>query len=726
MKESLPLWRPTAERVAAAGITRYLRWLKAERGMEFAEYEALWQWSVTDLEGFWASIRDFGGMRLHAPARAVITDRCMPGSDWFPGATLNYAEQSLAPLHDPACAAKPAIVFESELVSRTEVSWQQLSDEVGALGQALRSLGVEPGDRCAAYLPNIPQAVVAALATASVGAIWSSASPEMGPVSVLDRFRQIAPKVLFAVDGYRYGGKDFDRQAVVLELLEQLPSVEALVFVPYLDASATLDPAQLSRDGVVAGTTDAGKGANAGTSAGTSAGARVRLSAGTPRLQVLYYGDIVASPVEPRFTPVPFSHPLWIVYSSGTTGMPKPIVHGHGGTVIEALKGNVLHMDLGTEDRFFWFSTTNWIMWNFGLSTLMSGVTLMQFDGNPGFPDATTLWRLAAREKLTFMGVSPAFIGLCMKAGLKPREQFDLSALRTIGSTGSPLTAEAYRWLYENVGDDLLIASISGGTDPGTAFLTACPILPIYAGEMQCRCLGSSVQAWSDEGKALIGQVGELVCTEPMPSMPLRFWGDDDGRRYYESYFDTYPGPPQVWRHGDWLELIERPESVTGIIYGRSDSTINRYGIRMGTSELYRVVEEFDEVADSLVIDLEYLGRPSFLALFVVLREPGSTGAGPGSKGPANDGRTAASSDTGVPTALRESLLSALRTKLSARHVPDEVYAIPEVPRTMSGKKLEVPVKKILLGQPAEKAVNRDSMANPHSIDWFLEFASGR
>ncbi len=697
MSAPAPLWRPTADRIDKAGITRYLKWLKDERGLEFPDYESLWRWSVTEIEAFWDSIREFGGMILHSPARCVLAKRKMPGADWFPGATLNYAEHALLTARGPDAAERVAIVFESELRPRTEITWARLAGEVGALTEALRELGVGPGDRCVAYLPNIPQAAVAALATISLGGVWSSASPEMGPVSVLDRFRQIAPRVLFAVDGYRYGGKDFDRRDIVRELVAQLPSVEAVVFVPYLDPEAQLELGPLAVEG------------------------------GAPRaVSLRRYDDIVAEPREPRFEAVPFSHPLWIVYSSGTTGMPKPIVHGHGGTVIESLKGAALHTDIGPDDRFFWFTSTNWIMWNFWLSTLMTGATMLQFDGNPGYPDPTTLWRLAAREKLTFMGISPAFIGLCMKAGLKPREQFDLSALRTIGSTGSPLTEDAYRWLYRNVGDDLLIASISGGTDPGTAFLTACPTLPIYAGEMQCRCLGSAVYAWSDDGKPLLGEVGELVCTEPMPSMPLFFWGDDDGRRYFESYFDTFPGPPNVWRHGDWLKLVERPESVTGVIFGRSDSTINRYGIRMGTSELYRVVEEFDEVADSIVIDLEYLGRESFLALFVVLREPGSGVAGPGSRGPAPDGATAASRDTGVSPELRKRLLDAIRTKLSARHVPNEVYAIPEVPRTMSGKKLEVPVKKILLGQPVEKSVNKDSMANPGSIDWFVAFGTAR
>jgi len=685
------LWRPSRERIARAGITRYRDWLRQTRGLAFADYEALWTWSVEHLEDFWESFHQWAGVMAHTPHSNVLSARTMPGARWFEGETLNYAEHLLAPARVHAHTSRPALVFESELRARTEIGWDRLRAETGALTATLKRLGVAKGDRCVSYMPNIPQSVVALLATTSLGAVWSSSSPDMGPVSVLDRFRQIEPKVLFAVDGYRYGGKDFDRRDVVRELVRQLPSVRAVVFVPYLDADATL------------GAPDA-----------------------AAPVEVVSWSDALARPAECAFTPVPFDHPLWIVYSSGTTGMPKPIVHGHGGTVLENLKSALLHLDVGEDDRFFWFSSTGWIMWNLWVSTLMTGATLLQFDGNPGHPDLGTLWRLAERERLTFMGISPAFVGLCMKAGMRPREQFDLSALRTIGSTGSPLTEEAYRWIYSAVHPDLMLASISGGTDPGAAFLTSCPILPVYAGEMQCRTLGGAIHAYGDDGKPLLGQVGELVCAEPMPSMPLYFWGDTEGRRYFDSYFDVFPGPPNVWRHGDWLALTPRAESVTATIYGRSDSTINRYGIRMGTSELYRVVEEFGEVADSLVVDLEYLGRESFLALFVVLREPGATISGVGAKGPAPDGAAAARGQTGVDPALRQRILDALRTRLSARHVPNEVYAIPEVPRTMSGKKLEVPVRKILLGQAVEKSVNRDSMANPASIDWFVTFAAAR
>ena len=695
-----PLWTPSPARRAQAALTRYLAWLEAERGLRFADYESLWQWSVREIEAFWASVWDFCGIKAHRPYVRVLDRRTMPGARWFEGALLNYAEHALRHAQQPEFAAQPAIVFQSETCPWMEVSWSALAGQVGALAATLKRLGVRPGDRVVSYMPNIPQTVAALLAATSGGAVWSSCSPDMGPVSVLDRFRQIEPKVLFAVDGYRYGGKDFDRRETVRELVRALPTLEAVIFVPYLDPNASLE----------AVLRDAGR-----------------------RLEVRSYAEATAEAEPLEFTPVPFDHPLWVVYSSGTTGMPKPIVHGHGGVTIENLKSGMFHLDVRPADRFFWFTSTSWIMWNVVANALQLGATILQYDGNPGYPDLTTLWRFAERARANFFGLSPAFVGLCMKAGVRPGATFDLSALRTVGSTGSPLTEEGYRWIYREVHPDVMLASISGGTDPGTAFLTSCPTLPVYAGEMQCRGLGIATYAFDDAGKPLMNEVGELVMTEPIPSMPLYFWGDTDGSRYRESYFETYPG---VWRHGDWLKLVPHPEAVTGIIYGRSDSTINRHGIRMGTSEIYRVVEEFPEIADSLVVDLEYLGRPSYMALFVVLREPGSTAAGVGTRGPAPDGERAgaasraapplAPTDTGIAPELRAKLLDAVRTKLSARHVPNEVFAIPEVPRTLSGKKMEVPVKKILLGYPVEKSVNRDSMANPGAMDWFIAFARGR
>jgi acetoacetyl-CoA synthetase len=699
------LWQPTPERVAGAGITRFQRWLEAERGLRFDDYESLWRWSVQELEAFWEAVWLFCGVRGHAPWTRVLDRRAMPGARWFEGAALNFAEHVLAPALRPApspgeagggpgrglsdAAGRPVIVFESEARARSELTGPELAALTGALGSTLERLGVSQGDRVAAYLPNVPEAVVAFLAAASGGAIWSSSSPEMGASSVIDRFRQIGPKVLFAVDGYRYAGKEVDRRATVRDLVRRLPTVEAVILVPHLDAGASLD------DVAVEGT---GR-----------------------RVPVIGFGEAVARPAPPRFLPVPFDHPLWVVYSSGTSGLPKPIVHGHGGALLENLKAATFHLDVGPTDRFFWFASTNWIMWNVWVSVLATGCTALQLDGSPSYPDTTRLWRFAERERATFFGTSPAFLALSMKAGLRPRAELDLGALRTVGVTGSPLSRDAYRWIYEQVHPDVLVAAISGGTDVCAAFLTSSPTLPVHAGEMQCRGLGVAVESFDDAGQPLLDSVGELVVTQPMPSMPLYFWGDQDGSRYRESYFETYPG---CWRHGDWLRLVPRPESVTAIVYGRSDSTINRHGVRMGTSEIYRVVESFPEVADALVVDLEHLDRPSYLALFVVLS--GGPAAVP-PRGPAPDGEEAGRGrTTGVPSPLRDRLLAAIRSDIGPRHVPDEVFAVPEVPRTISGKKMEVPVKRILLGHDVERCASRDSMANPASLDWYLGFARGR
>lgn len=700
MTDSQVLWRPTAERVADAGITRYQGWLKQTKGLEFSRYDDLWTWSTTHIEDFWESIWQFAGVIAHSPYQQVLLERKMPGARWFEGATLNYAEHALAFGGKPGNRSAPALIAESEVRDRTEISWGELRLQVGSMAATLRELGLQTGDRAVAYMPNIPETAVAMLAVTSLGGIWSCAAPDMGAVGVLDRFRQIAPKVLIAIDGYRYGGRDFDRREVARELVRQLPSVESVIFLSYLDVHATLDLSDIDRP-----------------------------------VRLVGFGKALDRPQEPTFVAVPFSHPLWIVYSSGTTGMPKPIVHGHGGVVIQSFKAGLLHGDAKPGDKTFWFSSTNWIMWNSTLNGLINGVTVLMFDGNPGYPDTSTLWKFAEREQANSFGTSPAFIALCGKTGIKPGEQFDLSSLRSVGCTGSPLPEEGYEWVYNNVKQDVRLGCISGGTDPGACFLTTSSILPIYSGEMQCRELGIATHAFNDQGESVIDEVGELVVTQPMPSMPLFFWGDEDGSRYFSSYFEQFPG---VWCHGDWLRLIPRPEAVTGIIYGRSDSTINRHGIRMGTSEIYRVVEEFADVLDSLVVDLEYLKRDSFMALFIVLRDP-AFAAETSPKGPAPSGSVAGNAsllsdaktgldamNTGVPDALRQAINDAIRTKLSARHVPDGIFAIPEVPRTLSGKKLEIPVKKILLGHDVKKAVNRDSMSNPASIDWFIEFAAAR
>ncbi|MBL8487815.1 MAG: acetoacetate--CoA ligase [Rhodocyclaceae bacterium] len=651
--EAEKVWEPPAEFVASARITGFTEWLARERGLRFADYHALWRWSVADLEGFWGAVWDWFDIRSATPFQRVLADRRMPGARWFPGATLNYVDQ----VFRHAAAERPAIVFRNEAGFAREIGWSELRREVGALAASLKAWGIGEGDRVAAYLPNIPEAATAFLATASIGAIWSACSPDMGPVAVLDRFRQIAPRVLVAVDGYRWGGKAFDRRDVVARLLEELPSVERVILVPCLDPAA--DPAGFRR-GVAWAEAAAGE-----------------------------------APLTPAA--LPFDHPLWIVYSSGTTGLPKPIVHGHGGIVLEQLKMGVLHNDLGPHDRFHWYSSTGWIMWNCQVSGLLAGATICLYDGSPGWPDYGALWRFVGENRVSFFGAGAAIYMACEKAGVEPNAVADLSALRALGSTGSPLPPEGYRWVYGHVRPDIWLAPISGGTDFAGAFVGGLPTLPVHLGEMQCRCLGARVEAWDDAGRPLEDEVGELVCAAPMPSMPLHFWNDEGDRRYRESYFETYPG---YWRHGDWIRITPRGGAI---IYGRSDATINRHGIRMGTSELYRAVERLPEILDSLVVDLEYLGRESRLLLFVALR-PGM--------------------------ALAEDLVgrirSGIRTALSARHVPDDILEVPEVPRTLSGKKMELPIKKLLLGHPLAKVASRDAMANPGSLDWYVDFAARR
>jgi acetoacetyl-CoA synthetase len=637
-----PLWRPSAERVGRARITAYLRWLEATRGRRFERYEDLWRWSVGDLDGFWASVWEFFEVGERPPGPA-LAQRRMPGARWFAGAQLNHAEVALRRRD-----GHPAIIAGGEGRDRlTTISYGELARRVAAAAAGLARLGVGRGDRVVAYLPNVPETVVAFLATASLGAIWSSCAPEFGVSSVVDRFAQIEPKVLLAVDGYRYNGRWHDRREALAEIRRRLPTLAATVLV------------------------DTGGGGAAGDDAGVQ-----------PWDELL---DPAAS--EPAFTPVPFDHPLWVLYSSGTTGLPKAIVQGHGGIVLEHLKALALHLDLGPDDRFFWFTTTGWMMWNFLVGGLLLGATVLLWDGSPAQPDMGALWRFAEATGMTYFGTSAAYVLACMKAGVEPGRVADLGRLRSVGSTGSPLPPEGFAWLYRQLPADLLVGSVSGGTDVCTAFVLSCPLLPVYAGELQCRGLGAKVEAFDEHGRPVVGQVGELVLTEPLPSMPLGFWNDPDGSRYRDAYFAVWPG---VWRHGDWIEITPRG---TCVISGRSDSTLNRGGVRMGTAEFYRVVEQLDEVADSLVVDVSEPGGEGRLLLFVVLR-PGAD----------------------LDAQLERRLRAAVRAELSPRHVPDEIRAIAEVPRTLSGKKLEVPVKRVLTGTPLEQAVSEGALANPKAI----------
>ena len=666
-------------------IRLYQNWLREKRGLSFDSYDALWRWSTTDLSAFWQSVWDYFDLRSPTPYRAVLAEAKMPGAKWFEGAQFNYARQVFRHVDKAHAAGFQAVIGRNEKGEQRELSWPELRRQVASLALHLRQQGVQPGDRVAAYLPNIPEAMVAFLAVISVGGIWSICAPDMGTNAVLDRFRQIEPKVLIACDGVSYGGRDFDRTAVVAELRAALPSVSHVIVHRNLGVGDT---------------------------------AMKTLAPMTDMAHAMARDDALTAGFEPLW--LPFDHPLWIVYSSGTTGLPKPIVHGHGGTVLVALALKVLHNDIGCSyeenswgERYHWYSSTGWVMWNAQVSGLLHGTTCCIFDGNPGGkksagpsgsqdnPDWTVLWRFAADLGVTFFGAGAAFFANCMKANIDLSSCGNLRRVRALGTTGSPLPEEAQRWgtaQFEKIGtQDIWWCNISGGTDFAGAFIGGNRELPQVPGQMQCRLLGCAVEAWDEQGRPVTGEVGELVCTQPIPSMPLFFWGDEGNQRYLSSYFDMYPN---VWRHGDWLKITP---SGGCIIYGRSDATINRHGLRMGTSELYSAVEALTEVLDAMVVDLEYLGRESYMPLFVVLR-PG----------------------VALDEAVKGRINEAIRTALSPRFVPNEVFQVAEIPRTLSGKKQELPIKKLLLGQPLEKVVNKDAMANPGCLDWYVAFANER
>ena len=700
-------------------IRLYQNWLQQQRGLRFDSYDALWRWSVTDLDAFWQSIWDYFDLSSPTPHSAALASTRMPGASWFPGAQINYVQQVFRHADAAHAAGCMALVSHNERSLAAgqprSLSWPELRRQVASLALHLQAQGVVPGDRVAAYLPNIPETLVAFLATVSIGAVWSVCAPDMGSNAVLDRFRQIEPKVLMACDGITYGGRDQDRMAVVAELRAALPSVQQLLLFDNLGTLAASGAAGLPF---------------------------------TDFARAVARDDDATRSFEPLW--LPFDHPLWIVYSSGTTGLPKPIVHGHGGALIVALALIGLHNDVGSSygdnargERYHWYSSTGWIMWNAQGFGLLLGTTCCLFDGNPGgatvdatgnkqAPDWTTLWRFAADLKVTFFGAGAAFFASCMKADIDLASCGDLTRVRALGTTGSPLSEEAQAWgtaqfgaLRTNRSDamsdsgppqgamapsegnephatgerggEIWWCNMSGGTDFAGAFIGGNRELPLVPGEMQCRLLGCAVEAWNEQGQAVIDAVGELVCTRPIPSMPLYFWGDAGKQRYLSSYFDMYPG---VWRHGDWLKIGANGGCV---IYGRSDATINRHGLRMGTSELYRAVEALPEVLDSMVVDLEYLGRDSYMPLFVVLRD-----------------------GVALDDAMRARLNQAVKTALSPRFIPDEILQVAEIPRTLSGKKQELPIKKLLLGQPLDEVVNREAMANPACLDWYVRFAKSR
>jgi len=645
------LWTPPADVRTTTQVGRFMDFVGA-RGVALDDYDAALRWSVEDLEGFWAAIWDFFGVRAHTPYERVLSERVMPGARWFEGATLNYAEHMVGLDED---AARVAIVARSQSRDPFEVTWGDLRDQVARARAGLQRLGVGPGDRVVAYLPNIPETLVAFLATASLGAVWATCAPEFGARAVIDRFGIVEPKVLLAVAGYGYGAKHVDRRPEVAAIRADLGTLEHVVHVRY-----------------AGGPDDALPGAHA-------------------------WDDLLADPAPLRFDPMPFDHPLCVLFSSGTTGLPKPIVHGHGGILVEGYKNLGLSWDLQPGDRLLWFSTTAWMMWNALVTSLLHRASIVMIDGNPAYPDLSMQWRLAEETRPTFMGASPALLMGCRKAGLD-LTRLDLSSIRQLGAAGSPLPAEGYAWVYEQLGPDVLLNCGSGGTDVCTGIVQGSPMQPVFAGEIAGRCLGVDTAAFDPDGNAVVGALGELVIRAPMPSMPVGFWDDPGDERYHAAYYEDYPG---VWRHGDWILFTERGSCI---ITGRSDATLNRGGVRMGTGEFYEVVEELDEVLDSLVVHLEDdEGGAGELVLFVVLR----------------DGAT-------LDDDLRARIGRALRGELSPRHVPDTVEAVPAIPRTLTGKKLELPVKRMLRGADQARVASRDALADPRAIDAFAAYARSR
>jgi acetoacetyl-CoA synthetase len=653
VEEGQRLWTPPETRLERSHLTRYLRWL-AGRGHGFDDYEALWRWSVSDLEAFWSSIAEFCGMQWSRPASRVLGTRTMPGAEWFPGATLNYAEHALR--HERP--GKDALLHLSERRPLASMSWPELARQVRVLATRMRALGITRGDRVVAYLPNTPEAIVAMLATASIGAVWSSCGPDFGARGVLDRYSQLEPKLMFCVDGYSYGGKLFDRRTEIRSIIEQLSTLSHVIQLPYLDPD---DPAPLTS-------------------------------------RALLWPAVLAGPDPGReafqFEQVPFAHPLWILFSSGTTGLPKPIIHCHGGITIEQLKLFHFHMDMHPRQRMFFFTTTGWMMWNFVASSLIVDVVPVLYDGHPAWPTPDLLWKMADDTGAHLFGASPSYQSLLEKAAIVPRERFALDALETIVLAGSPVTPQCQHWFYENVKRDLWAHAGSGGTDVCTGLVGGVVNLPVYAGEIQARQLGVAAYAYDDRGRAVVDQVGELVITEPMPSMPVGFWGDTDGSRYRESYFDQYPG---VWRHGDFFRVNARGGCF---VLGRSDATLNRHGVRIGTAEVYRSLQGIPAVEDALIVNLDLPGGRFFMPLFVKTRN-----------------------DVPLDDEIADRIRSQIRREYSPRHLPDKIIQVTAIPYTLTGKKMEVPVRRILMGMPAEKAANRAAVSNGEALDYFVEYA---
>jgi acetoacetyl-CoA synthetase len=655
VQEGDVLWTPSAERIAAANVTQFSRWLTVHRGLEFRDYAELWRWSVTDLEGFWGALWDYFGVEASAPHSRVLGRRSMPGAEWFPGARLNYAQHVLRREREGGTA----LLHMSETRPLTAMDWSTLADRVRILATQLRALGVGPGDRVVAWMPNVPETMIAMLATTAIGATWACCSPDFGARGALDRLAQLAPKVLFCVDGYRYGGKDFDRRDELRHIVGALDGLQHVVYLPYLDRTAGAAPTPSSKS----------------------------------------WHELMAHPpvaaADFQFEQVPFDHPLWILFSSGTTGLPKAIVHGHGGILLETCKNAAFHFDLHAGDRLMFFTTSGWMLWNFIVGSTLVGAVPVMYDGHPAYPTPDVLWKLAQDAGATLFGASPTFVDQLARAGLVPRERYDVSRVRSVSLAGSPATPECMAWFYRSVSPDLWVANGSGGTDCCTGFVGGVPTLPVRAGEIQAPSLGVSVKAFNERGESVVDEVGELVLTEPLPSMPLYFWGDEDGSRYREAYFEDFPG---VWRHGDFFRINAHGGSF---VLGRSDATLNRFGIRIGTAEVYRALAQLPAVEDSLIVNIDLPDGGFFMPLFVKLA-PGVV----------------------LDERLEAEIRTQLRREYTPRHVPDRVYQIPSMPRTLTGKKMEVPVRRILTGMAPDKAANRAAMADPTALDFFIEYVA--
>ncbi|PKO28706.1 MAG: acetoacetate--CoA ligase [Betaproteobacteria bacterium HGW-Betaproteobacteria-5] len=657
MQEGQLLWSPSDDFSKGSNLSQYMRWLEKTRALVFEDYETLRRWSVTNIEDFWGSLWEYFDVQSSTPYLHVLDRRVMPGAKWFEGSLLNYAEHMLR--FEASASDRTVIHHGTEFRPFAAMTWGELGRQVRIVATQLRSMGVVPGDRVVSYMPNIPETAVAMLATIAIGAVWSSAAPEFGVKTVIERFSQIEPKVLFASDGYRFGGKDFRRESEVRQIINALPSLQQVVWCACL-GNANTTSQEISNS--------------------------------------IAWPDLMRHPDIPResfnYERVGCDHPLWILFSSGTTGLPKAIVHSHVGVLMEHLKMMHFHVNLGPESVMFFYTTTGWVMFNMLLGALLTGSAIVLYDGSPTHPGPELLWKIAEQTGVTSFGASPTYVQVLEKAGLRPGDHFDVSRIESIFVSGAPATPETFSWFYDCVKPDLWLTSQSGGTEVAGAFVGSVPVLPVYAGEIQCRCLGMDVRAWSDDGKDLVDEVGELVVTSPFPSMPISFWNDVDGRRYHESYFDVFK---DVWRHGDFIRINARGGCY---IKGRSDSTLNRYGVRIGTAEIYRAVEQVEGVADSLVVCCELPGGNFFMPLFVSLK-PGVV----------------------LDAALVAAITSRLRADCSPRHVPDRMYAIDAVPYTLTAKKMEVPVRKILMGTPLEKAASRDAMKNPEAIDYFVRFA---